>query len=163
MMKISLGGKEIVVKPKRLLDYVEKVDFIKMRRGTAFDLLKGFPPNMTEENYKIAVSLAMKTVYTNASAVSPEEELAFDKSEEGFYYDLWRCLPKIEKKKGVKPSEESYVDGINRARRVWDDATDAEKIALRLAMNALDENHLSKNSSGPNPNQETTDPGEPQS
>ena len=29
MITISIGGKEIVVKPKHLLDYVEKVDFIK--------------------------------------------------------------------------------------------------------------------------------------
>lgn len=143
-MKVSICGKEIFIKPKALLDYIEKVDFIKLRRGTAYDLVRGFPSNMTEENYKIAVSLAMKTVYTNSSAVSYEEEIAFDKSEEGFFYDLWRCIPAI-KKKTPKEKDETWSEGLNRARRLWDDAAPEEKVQIRMALSANDERQLSKN------------------
>ncbi len=145
MITVSIGGKEIVVKPKRLLDYVEKLDFIKSRRAPPWSLIQGFPPEMTEENYKILVGIAMKTVYAQSSSVSYEEELFFDKSEEGFLYSLWKCCPV----KTAKGKKESWQEGINRVNLMWESATDEEKMELKLALLATDESNNLKNSDGP--------------
>lgn len=150
MINVVVGGQTIVIKPKRLLDYCEKIDFIKMRRGNPATLVEGFPKEMTEENYKILVGIAMKTVITNSSSVSVQEEIAFDTSEEGFFYDLWRCLPKLKEKK-VKGQTvgESWRDGINRARTLWDSATTDEKKQIMDAIRSVDETQILGNSSGP--------------
>jgi hypothetical protein len=156
MITVSIGGKEIVVKPKHLLDYVEKVDFIKMRRGTPWDLIQGFPPEIAnhEENYKTLVGLAIKQVYTNSSSVGIEEEVLFDKSEEGFFWMLWKCMPpikaRVEDAKGNKKSRmETWREGINRAKALWESGTNEEKFKVRLALEATDESHNLKNSDGP--------------
>lgn len=153
MSTLSIGGKEIVVKPKHLIDYVDKVDFIKSRRATPFSLIQDFPPNMTEENYKILVGIAMKTVYTQSSSVSLEEEICFDKSDEGFLYGLWKCIP-VPAVKGVP---EHWKAGFARVNRLWESATPEEKIALKFALQATDEAHNLKNSDGPSDQQ--TPPG----
>lgn len=146
MITVSIGVTEIEIKPKRLLDYVEKLDFIKSRRQRPWDLIQGFPEKITQENYIILVGIAMKTVYTQSSSVSIEEELFFDKSEEGFYYDLWRCLPSVPVSKGAK--KETWSQGINRARLLWESATPEEKQKINFALSAVDERHLEKNDDG---------------
>ncbi len=145
MITVSIGGKEIVVKPKRLLDYVEKLDFIKSRRNRPWDLIQGFPPELTEENYKILVGIAMKTVYSTSSSVSHEEELFFDRSKEGFFYDMWRCLPVVK----LGKLSETPIQGIERARVLWESATPEEKDELKIALYATDESNNLKNSDGP--------------
>lgn len=158
-MKVTVGGTVLEIQPRTLLDYVEKVDFIKMRRGTTYDLVRGFPTNMTEENYKILVGIAMTTVCRNSSSVGIQEELSFDTSEEGFFWTLWRCMPKQTKVKKLKVNgeapvvEETWQDGINRAKRLWESATDEEKTEIRLALAGTDESSLAKNSAGPNPSE----------
>lgn len=146
MITVSIGVTEIEIKPKRLLDYVEKLDFIKSRRQRPWDLIQGFPEKITPENYKILVEIAMKTVYTQSSSVSIEEELFFDKSEEGFYYDLWRCLPPVPVAKGGK--KELWNQGIQRARLLWESATSEEKQKIQFALSVVDERHLEKNDDG---------------
>lgn len=148
MITVSIGGKEIVVKPKKVLVYVEKLDFIKSRRIKPWDLIQGFPPDLSEENYKILVGIAMKTVYSSSSSVSHEEELFFDRSEEGFMYDLWRCLPEVKAAKGNRRPE-TAIEGIERARKLWLAATQEEKSNLKLALYAVDESNNLKNSDGP--------------
>ena len=150
MIEVMVGGQTLKITPKRLLDYCEKIDFIKMRRGNPATLVEGFPEGMTEANYKIMVKMAMETVIQNASSVSVQEEIAFDTSEEGFFYNMWRCMPKpaAKKIKGQMVGE-SWRDGVNRAKRLWDSGTKEEKTALLNAMNSVDETSLLKNSSGP--------------
>lgn len=143
MITVSIGVTEIEIKPKRLLDYVEKLDFIKSRRQRPWDLIQGFPDKITPDNYKILVEIAMKTVYTQSSSVSMEEELFFDKSEEGFYYDLWRCLPSIPVAKA-----ELWNHGIQRARLLWESATSEEKQKINFALSVVDERNLEKNADG---------------
>lgn len=145
MIKVSVGGKEIVVKPKRLLDYVEKLDFIKSRRTTPWSLIQGFPTDMSEENYKILVGIAMRTVYSQSSSVSIEEELFFDKSDEGFLYGLWKCIPAP----AAKGKTETWQAGFNRVNRLWESATPEEKAEIRIALFATDEGNNLKNSDGP--------------
>lgn len=154
---VSIGGKDVVIKPKTLLSYVEKVDFIKMRRGAPWDLIQGFPEQIVnhEENYKTLVKCAMETVYKNSSSVSFEEEILFDKSEEGFFYDLWRCMPKIKitfiaKEGGAqKKRNETPLEGIDRAKALWESATTEEKQQVQFALAATNEGHNLKNSDGP--------------
>lgn len=154
MITVSVGGQDIVVKPRKLHDYVEKLDFIKMRRGAPWDLIQGFPPEIAnnEENYKTLVGIAMSTVYRNSSSVSPEEELRFDQSEEGFFYSMWKSIPlepTKRKGKGIrKDSPETWQEGINRAKALWDGATKEEKNELQIAFFAVDERHAVKNSDG---------------
>lgn len=150
MIDVMVGGQTLKITPKRLLDYCEKIDFIKMRRGNPATLVDGFPEGMTEANYKILVKMAMETVIQNASSVSVQEEIAFDTSEEGFFYNMWRCMPKpAPKKTKGQIVGESWRDGINRAKRLWDSSTKEEKKELLNAMNSVDETSLLKNSSGP--------------
>lgn len=142
MIPVTVNGVELLIKPKRLLDYVDKLDFIKTRRKSPADLMQGIPTTIQKDRYDDLMRIAMHTVYTSSSSVSWEEELSFDKSEEGFYYDLWRCLPPVEGKKGAK---ESWKEGLNRARALWESATMEEKRALTSAMNMVDERSLEKN------------------
>jgi hypothetical protein len=140
MITISLGGKEIVVRPKQLLDYVEKLDFIKARRQQPYDLLKDWPQEKGAkgaEAGKMLIQLAMETVYTRSSSVSIEEEICFDKSEEGFYFDLWRCIR-------TDPKQDWRV-GINEARALFEKATLEEKMRLRMALEGTDETNNLKN------------------
>lgn len=155
MITVSIGGKDIVVKPKYLLDYVQKVDFIKARRATPYSLIQGFPPKLDEENYKILVSLAMKTVYSQSSSVSIEEEICFDKSDEGFLYSLWKCIPAPSKK-----VSETFQAGFARVNAIWESATTEEKMELKVALHATDEANNLKNSDGPSGEQSPPGPQE---
>lgn len=83
----------------------------------------------------------METVYTRSSSVSIEEEIQFDVSWEGFYYNLWRCIR-------TDPKEDP-VEGLNRARILFDGATDEERVSIRFALDATEESHNLKNSDGP--------------
>ena len=150
MIDVMVGGQTLKITPKRLLDYCEKIDFIKMRRGNPATLVDGFPEEMTPENYKILVKTAMEAVIQNSSSVSVQEEIAFDTSEEGFFYNMWRSMPKPPKKK-VKGRTvgESWRDGINRAKRLWESATKEEQRDILSAIRSVDETSLLKNSSGP--------------
>lgn len=137
MIPVTVNGVELLIKPKSLLSYVDKLDFIKTRRLKPFDLIQGLPEKVAPDKYDSLVRMAMHTVYTNSSSVSWEEEVAFDKSEEGFFFELWRCLPEVPK--------EPWRDGIQRAREFWNSADDEEKLAIRVATNAADERSLQKN------------------
>lgn len=154
MITISLGGTEIVVRPKRLLDYVEKIDFIKSRRQQPYHLVRDFPQEKGPkgaEGMKLIVQMALETVYTRSSSVSVEEEICFDGSWEGFYYNAWRCVRTDPK--------QNPLDGIRWMEKLFDKATPEERINLRMALEATDESHNLKNSDGPSESQEQT-PGE---
>ena len=145
MITVSISGKEIVVRPKHLLDYVEKLDFIKSRRVQPYDLLRDWPQEKGQKGAtqtEALIRIAMETVYTRSSSVSPEEELFFDTSEEGFCYDLWRCIR--------QDPNEPFRKGINDTKHLFFVvATEEEKSRLRLALEAVDESHNLKNSDGP--------------
>lgn len=164
MITVSIGGKEIVVKPKHLIDYVEKVDFIRSRRTSPFDLLKDFPSDQMKGAGGAAITeIAMRTVYTNSSSVSIEEELSFDRSEEGFFWTLWKCMPPEKKAGPVTQTASSIPDwkaGINRARMLWKSGTPEEKQRLRLAIEAVDERANLKNSDSPNDQSSDSLPGQ---
>lgn len=157
MITVSIGGKDVVVKPKHLIDYVEKVDFIKTRRGTPYDLVRDFPKEKDLEGTRALVEIAMRTVYTNSSSVSIDEELCFDRSEEGFYWEIWKCLPELPLVRGKPP--ETAREGINRAKRIWESGTSDEKNALRFAIASVDERSNLGNFEGPS---ETSPPGQQQ-
>jgi hypothetical protein len=161
MIPVVLGGTTIEVKPKRLLNYVEKLEHIKSRRTRPWDLISGFPKEMTEENYKVLVGLAMKQVYCNSSAVSIEEELQYDRSLEGFFFDVWRC-GKLKKKTNKGPREETWEEGIQRVKDLWDRATPEEQSHLKMALFATDEGNTLGNSNGPSEQSQTLGPQKPQ-
>lgn len=157
MITVRVGGTELVIVPKRLLSYIEKCDYIKSRRVKPWDLLSGIPSSIKANDYQSFVEVAMSTVYQNSSFVSVEEELSFDRSEEGFYYDLWRSIEAGRKKgqpgrrsKLLKaPSEFTAADGIHEARLLWESATADEKQEIVIALKATDERAAIKKSSGP--------------
>lgn len=161
-MKVRVGalGLELDITPKRLLDYCEKVDFIKSRRPSPWQLLRDIPPSISLDSYTAFVGEAMKACVIASSSVSPLEEVNFDTSEEGFYYDLWRSLEHSKKKargaaglsvlerdKGKSP--DPWRRGIMEAKRIWELATDEEKKAIRIALSATDQMAQVKNSDGP--------------
>lgn len=162
-MKVRVGalGLELDITPKTLLDYCEKVDFIKSRRPSPWQLLRDIPPSITVDSYTAFVSEAMKACVVASSSVSPMEEVSFDTSEEGFFYDLWRSLEYSRKKnkgpvKGLSVLERDRVKapdpwrrGIMEAKRIWELATDEEKQAIRIALAASDQMTQVKNSDGP--------------
>ena len=144
MITVSIGGKEIVVRPKRLLDYVEKLDFIKSRRQQPYDLVRDFPQEKGQkgaEGAKMLVSIAMETVYTRSSSVSIEEEIEFDGSWEGFYYNMWRCIR-------TSPDEDPKI-GITRAKQLFEAANSEEVFMLKMAFESTNEENNLKNSDGP--------------
>tara|TARA_R110000868_G_scaffold14671_6_gene68013 strand:+ start:434 stop:868 length:435 start_codon:yes stop_codon:yes gene_type:complete len=140
-----------VVRPKRLLDYVEKLDYIKSRRVQPYDLLRDFPQEKGAkgaEASRMLIEMAMVTVYTRSSSVSIEEEICFDGSWEGFYYNLWRCTRLIQ--------TEDPKSGMSRVEKLFNDATPEERVALRVALDATEESHNLKNSDGPSEPQSST-------
>lgn len=160
MITVRIGGTELVIAPKRLLDYVQKVDFIKARRMRPWDLLKGIPSSVSGRDYQNFAEAAMGVVYKNSSFVSPEEELQFDTSYEGFYYKLWRCIEAAQKPKAKKSAllKQDVVDeyqkalkGIDEARLLWEQATDEEKRMVRLAMEGVSQEDAIKKWPAPPP------------
>jgi hypothetical protein len=146
------------------MDYIQKVDFIKARRLRPWDLLKGIPSSVSGRDYQNFVEAAMGVCYQNSSFVSPEEEIQFDTSYEGFYYALWRCIELAKPAKKPKSAliKKDVVDeytealkGVNEARLLWDDATDEEKREIRLAMNGVSmEDAIKKSPAPPHQNPE---------
>lgn len=169
MITVPVGGKELVIAPKRLLDYVQKVDFIKLRRMRPWDLLKGIPSSISGRDYQNFAEAAMGVCYQNSSFVSVEEELQFDTCYEGFYYTLWRALelgrrnkPKNRSALTKKDVIDDYAEalaGINEARLLWEDATDEEKRQINLALNGVSQENAIKKS--PAPPHQTSEAGEP--
>jgi hypothetical protein len=103
----------------------------------------------------------MKQVYCNSSAVSIEEELQYDRSLEGFFFDVWRCNKrKIKTGKGSR--EETWEEGIQRIKDLWDRATPDEQAHLKLALFATDESNTLGNSNGPSDQSQTLGPQNPQ-
>jgi hypothetical protein len=169
MIKVQLGGTELLIAPKRLLDYCEKIDFIKSRRERPWDLLQKVPKNLSAQDFTAFVEVAMQTCYKHSSAVSIQEEMQFDTSEEGFYYDLWRSIragrPASKRKQAVNrltnpdaEQKEPWRQGIMDARTLWRSATEEEKAELRAALFATDQQAILKKSDGP-PESEKNDPG----
>lgn len=155
MITISLSGKEVVVRPKHLLDYIEKLDYIKSRRQQPYDLLRDWPQEAGQkgaEASKMLIGMALETVYTRSSSVSIEEEICFDGSWEGAYYNLWRCMR--------TDSKEDPKKGVDRARKLYESATEEERIRLKFAIEATDEDRNIKNSDGPSESQQP--PGQAQ-
>jgi hypothetical protein len=161
-MKVRVGalGLDLDITPKTLLDYCEKVDFIKSRRPSPWQLLRDIPNTLTVDSYSAFVAEAMKACVTASSSVSVLEEMNFDTSEEGFFYDLWRSLEYSRKKhgsaKGLTVLErdrlkapEPWRRGIMEAKKIWEMATTAEKQEIRMALNAADQMTQVKNSDGP--------------
>ena len=159
MIKVQVGGTELVIFPKRLLDYCEKIDFIKSRRERPWDLLQKVPKTLSAADFTAFVEIAMQTCYKMSSAVSLQEEMQFDTSEEGFFYDLWRSIKRgqVQKKRApvnklMNPEgedKEPWRRGIMDARRLWESATDDERAAIRAALFASDQQATLKKSDGP--------------
>lgn len=143
MPNVNIKGVDVQVKPKRLLDYIEKVDFIKSRRRNVFQLLSGRPETgkLNQEQFDRLFRIGCEVVYAMSSSVTIEEELAFDRSEEGFYYDMWRCV-------GAEQGEHP-LNGIRRAEQMWKTMTDQERRDFVAALNQVDERRNIKNSDGP--------------
>lgn len=170
MQTVSVGEQKLLIKPRRLINYIEKVEYIRSRRPGVWDLLKQLPRTFQADTYQSFVREAMSVVYCSATCVGIQEEIDFDNSPEGFYWTLWKCLPssgsqKSQKKtffEGEKPGDEDpSVQGIQRAKLLWESATEAEKTNIRLALSAADPQI--KNSDGP-PSPKTTGPDDqPQS
>ena len=156
MQKVRVGDLELSISPRKLINYIEKVQFIKSRRPTPWDLMKGVPKTLSVADYTAYVETAMKTVYTHASAVGIQEEIDFDTSPEGFFWTLWKCMvpDRASVKKKVTMAEASAVQepweaGLLKARALWEAATDDEKRQIRMALDASDQMRQVKNSDGP--------------
>ena len=162
-MQVSVGEQKLLIKPRRLINYVEKVEYIRSRRPGVWDLLKQFPRTFQADTYQSLVREAMSVVYTTGTTVGIQEEIDFDNSPEGFYWTLWKCMPPVAQAKSKKTffesekprDEDPVVQGIQRAKLLWESATDIEKTEIRIALNAADPQI--KNSDGP-PSAETTGP-----
>lgn len=164
MQTVSVGEQKLLIKPARLINYVEKVSYILSRRPGVWDLLKQLPKTFQADTYQSFVREAMTVVHSTGAAVSIQEEVDFDNSLLGFYWTLWRCMPSEQKASGPKKktffeSEQKAADvdpsiaGIQRAKDLWESATDDEKRQIRLALMAAEARP--KNSDGP-PSSETT-------
>lgn len=153
MQKVRVGDLELSISPRRLINYIEKVEFIKSRRPAPWDLMKGVPKNLSVADYTAYVETAMKTVYTHASAVGIQEEIDFDTSPEGFYWTLWKCAtmdaPQKQTFGNRVPDPEPWRKGIQQAKACWEAATDDEKRQIRMALDASDQMRQVKNSDGP--------------
>ena len=168
MIKVQIGGTDLVIAPKRLLDYCEKIDFIKSRRERPWDLLQKIPRNLSAADFTAFVEVAMQTCYKMSSAVSIQEEMQFDTSEEGFFYDLWRAIRRGQPEKRSKPvnkimnpsaqDSEPWRKGIMDARSLWQSATDEERSAIKAALFASDQQAALKKSDGP-PESVSSSPG----
>lgn len=158
MIPVEIGGTRLQIVPKRLHDYIRKVEFIKSRRRTPWDLLRDVPRSLPVQDWTAFVEIAMKTVHQCSSSVPPAEEQAFDTSEEGLFYNIFIAIElgrgqKPEKSKLLQPAAQKdappdWQRGINEARRLWEDATSEERAALTAALFATDEMRGIKKSDG---------------
>lgn len=162
MQTVSVGEQRLLIKPRRLINYIEKVNYIRSRRPGVWDLLKQLPRTFQADTYQSFVREAMSVVHASQTVVSIEEELNFDNSAEGFFWTLWKCMPASGGKKQQKrtffegesqQSDDPSIQGIQQAKILWESATDDEKQQIRLALNAVEQRI--KNSDGP-PSSETT-------
>lgn len=165
MQRVRVGDLELSISPRRLINYIEKVQFIKSRRPAPWDLMKGVPKTLSVADYTAYVETAMKTVYTHASAVGIQEEMDFDTSAEGFYWSLWKCM--VPDRSSVRArvsmadagsSQEPWEAGVLRAKALWEAANDDEKRQIRMALDASDQMRQVKNSDGP-PETNSPEPG----
>lgn len=162
MQRVRVGDRELLIAPQRLINYVEKTDFIRSRRVDVWGLVKSIPKTLTVADYTAFVEVAMKTVYQFSSFVSPQEELEFDTCYEGLYWKLWKCVELGRRASGgqarvtmadvSQQSVEPWIAGIENARKLWESATDDEKSQIRMAMAASDQMRQLKNSDGPSEN-----------
>lgn len=161
--EVEVGGTRLRIVPKELHDYIRKVEFIKSRRQTPYDLLRGVPRSLPVQDWTAFVETAMRVVHTCSSSVPPVEEQAFDTSEEGLFYNLFVA---IEMGRGVKPEKSKLLQtpgqkdgppdwqrGINEARKLWQQATSEERAALTAALFASDQMRAVKKSDGPPENE----------
>jgi hypothetical protein len=146
LITVPVNGVDVQVKPKRLLDYLQKIDFIKTRRRNVWDLLRGNPGITKQEEFDRLFRIAAEVVYSLSSSVTMDEEMAFDRSEEGFFYDLWRATNGDTKE---TPTKEHPLVGIQRMNLWWQQMLDSERREIVKALNVVDERRLAKNSDGP--------------
>ena len=169
MITVEVGGTRLQIVPKRLHDYIRKVEFIKSRRRTPWDLLRDVPRSLPVADWTAFVETAMRTVHQCSSSVPPAEEHAFDTSEEGLFFNLFVAIEmgrgqKPEKSKLLQPAgkkEDGLPDwhkGINEARRLWEQATSEERAALTAALFATDQMRAVKKSDGPSESEENAKP-----
>ena len=166
MITVEVGGTRLQIVPKRLHDYIRKVEFIKSRRSTPWNLLRDVPRSLPVADWTAFVETAMRTAHQCSSSVTPAEEHAFDTSEEGLFYNLFVA---IEMGRGRKPErsrllqsdsrkpEDALPDwhkGINEARRLWEQATSEERAELTAALFATDQIRAIKKSDGPSESEE---------
>lgn len=168
MITVEVGGTRLQIVPKRLHDYIRKVEFIKSRRSPAWDLLRGIPRSLPVADWTAFVETAMRTVHQCSSSVGAQEEAAFDTSEEGLFYNLFVAIEmgrgqKPEKSKllqqpGQKDGIPDWHKGINEARKLWEQATSEERAALTAALFATDQMRAIKKSDGPSESDESAKP-----
>ena len=168
MITVEVGGTRLQIVPKRLHDYIRKIEFIKSRRRSPYDLLRDVPRSLPVADWTAFVETAMRVVHQCSSSVPPAEEHAFDTSEEGLFYNLFCAIEmgrgqKPEKSKLLQPAGQKdalpdWHRGINEARRLWESATSEERAALTAALFAADEMRAVKKSDGPSESEENAKP-----
>ncbi len=144
MINVTLKGEQVAVKPATLHRYIEKVEYIKSRRLSPIDALKNLPAGITQDNYAKMVEIAISSSM-RMSSVPFEEEMLFEGSQEGFYYNVYQAL-----RDHFKWGSDGLA-GVDKAERFYESLDEADKISLRLAMRGVDERSLAKNSDGPTP------------
>ena len=145
---VDVAGTKFKVTPKPLLCYIEKLEYIKSRRRTIWQLLAGMPKSdgVSPEKFDNLFKIACETVYHHSSFVSLEEELEFDRSQEGIMFRLWQGTDRLE--------NENPVAGVGRIAKLWQSATSQEQTQMLVIMNQRDQRAMSKNSDGPSESQD---------
>ena len=144
MITVEVGELKVVLVPRSLQNYIDKVDYIKARRPSPYASLDGIPAEMTADGKQKMAEIALKS-YMQMSSVSFDEEIAFDCSFEGFYYSVWQAakasIAGWEKLKGLV--------GVVMAKDWFEGLSPEKATEVRLAIRGIDQRALAKNSDGP--------------
>lgn len=141
MITLELKKERVTIRPRSLHEYIEKVDYIKSRRPSAYSALRDLPKGASADGRAKFVEIAMMASM-KLSCVSLEEELNFDTSFEGFYYTVWQAA-----KASMKWPDDA-AKGVNVAEHWYSDLDDEEKAQVRFAIRGIDQRSLAKNSDG---------------
>lgn len=140
---MRIGKAKVVLVPRSLQNYIDKIDYIKTRRPSPYAALDGIPETMSADGKKAMAEIAIKS-YMQLSSVAFHEELAFDTSFEGFYFALWQGA------KGSLPGWDKLTpaDGVATAKQWFTALDDKDSDDVRLALNGIEQRELAKNSDG---------------
>jgi len=139
---VDIAGDRVLVTPRSLQNYIDKIEYIKSRRPSPYQMLRDLPEKISEQNYEKFVEIAMMSSM-KLSCVSPQEELDFDSCFEGYFYSIWVSM------RGHYKWDKNPKAGIEQARKWVDSLTLDEAKCVRLALRGIDERAHAKNSDGP--------------